>query len=333
MSESTGLIISLIFGFIPMFLFAYIIFWTDRYEKEPLHLLVGAFFWGMVIAAGGAFIINTILGLGIFLFTNSVFATELATSSIIAPIVEESLKGLGVLLVFFFFYNEFDSILDGIVYAAITALGFAAVENSYYIYTFGYLEGGAAGTILLIFVRVILVGWQHPFYTAFIGIGLAVARLNKKWFVRFLAPFAGWVLAVLTHAAHNTLAGILPSILNLTIGTLLDWGGWLLMALFMVWAIFRERSWITLHLQEEVANGIISQAQYSTACSTWAQSGARISALFSGRYKATHRFFQVCAELAQKKEQFANMGDEGGNQAAIEKYRAELSALSGRVQI
>ena len=49
----------------------------------------------------------------------------------IAPIIEESLKGLAVLLVFLLFRKEFDSILDGIVYAAITALGFAATENSH----------------------------------------------------------------------------------------------------------------------------------------------------------------------------------------------------------
>jgi RsiW-degrading membrane proteinase PrsW (M82 family) len=282
----------------------------------------------MFIAAGGAFIINSVLGLGIYFFTGSEFATEMATGSIIAPIVEESLKGLGVLAVFLFFYNEFDSILDGIVYAAITALGFAAVENSYYIYSYGYQEGGAAGTIMLIFVRVVLVGWQHPFYTAFIGIGLAMARLNRGWGIRLLAPIVGWGLAVFTHAAHNTLAGILPGVLSLTVGTLLDWSGWFVMFVFILWALFREGSWLSRHLREEVENGLISPLQYRTACSAWAQSGARISALFSGRYRSTNRFYQVCAELAHKKEQFASMGDEGGNGDAIQKYRAELAALA-----
>ena len=331
MSETSGLLVSLFFGFVPMFIFAYIVYWTDRYEKEPLHLVVGVFLWGMIIAAGGAFIINTILGLGVYMFTSSEFATEMATGSIIAPIVEESLKGLGVLAVFLFFYKEFDSILDGIVYAAITALGFAAVENSYYIYSYGFQEGGAIGAIFLIFVRVVLVGWQHPFYTAFTGIGLAIARTNKNWALRILAPFMGWSVAVFTHAAHNTLAGLLPGILSLTVGTLLDWRGWFVMALFILWAVFRERNWLAHHLKEEVASGLISPMQYRTACSAWAQSGARLSSLFSGRFRATMRFYQVCAELAHKKEQYASMGNERGNLEEIHKYRSELASLSNQV--
>ena len=150
--------VSLFFGFVPMFIFAYILYWTDRYEREPKVLLGAVFFWGVAIAAGGAFVINTMLGMGVYIFTGSESATDLATGSIIAPIVEESLKGLAVLIVFFVFRREFDSILDGIVYAGIVALGFAATENTHYIYNFGYVDGGWEGLWFLVFVRVILVG-------------------------------------------------------------------------------------------------------------------------------------------------------------------------------
>ena len=53
------LFVALFFGFVPMFFFAAFIYWLDRYEKEPKILLGAAFFWGVVIAAGGAFIINS----------------------------------------------------------------------------------------------------------------------------------------------------------------------------------------------------------------------------------------------------------------------------------
>src|SRR3989304_2770005 len=126
-----ALLVSLIFGFAPMFLFAAFVYWLDRYEKEP-HILLGAtFFWGAAIAAGGAFLINTIFGIGIYLFTGSEAASEIGTASIIAPIVEEFLKGLAVAIVFFMFRKEFDSILDGIIYGGIAALGFAATENTF----------------------------------------------------------------------------------------------------------------------------------------------------------------------------------------------------------
>ena len=47
-------IVSLFFAFVPAFIMAMFIYWLDRYEKEPLALLGAAFFWGAVVAAGGA---------------------------------------------------------------------------------------------------------------------------------------------------------------------------------------------------------------------------------------------------------------------------------------
>ena len=326
-----GVLFSLFFGFVPMFLFAYLVYWTDRYEKEPLALLGGVFLWGAVIAAGAAFLINTIAGIGVYIFTNSESLTELSTGSAIAPVVEELLKGFAVLLVFLFFRREFDSILDGIVYAAIAALGFAATENAYYIFSYGFAEDGIAGGLFLVFVRVFLVGWQHPFYTAFIGIGLALARLNRSWAVRILAPLAGLGLAILTHSAHNTLAALLQGEGGLFIGTIFDWSGWLVMFLFILWALYREQRWISTHLREEVSLGILTAKQYRTACSAWAQTAVRTAALFNGSYGRTRRFYQLTAELAHKKEQRLKLGEEGGNTQIIERLRGELSSLSPQV--
>ena len=105
-----GLLLSILFGFLPMFLFAWFVYWLDRYEKEPRLLLGFVFLWGAVVAAGAAFLVNTFFGMGVYLFTQSDAATELTTGSLIAPIVEESLKGLAVLAVFVVFRREFDSI-------------------------------------------------------------------------------------------------------------------------------------------------------------------------------------------------------------------------------
>jgi RsiW-degrading membrane proteinase PrsW (M82 family) len=224
-----------------MFAFAYMVYFTDRYEKEPLKLLAGVFIWGAVFAAGIAFIANSVLGLGIYLFTGSQAATEFSTSSTIAPIIEEVLKGLACLIVFLYFRREFDSILDGIVYAGITAIGFAATENAYYLYTYGFQENGLSGLLSMFFVRVILVGWQHPYYTAFIGIGLAVSRLNKNPSVRIMAPLIGLGVAIFAHSFHNTFATIFSGMERLVIGMFLDWSGWIAMGIFIIWALYREQ--------------------------------------------------------------------------------------------
>ena len=206
------LLASILFGFVPMFFFAFFMYWLDRYEKEPKALLTTVFIWGVIVAAGGAFFINTVLGMGVYVFTGSEAAAELTIGSLIAPVVEETLKGLAVLVVFFIFRREFDSILDGIIYAAIVALGFAAAENSYYIFAKGYQEDGWTGFWVVAFVRIILVGLQHPFYTAFIGIGLAVSRMSRKMAIILLAPVIGWCVSVSTHAFHNTLLTVIPGL-------------------------------------------------------------------------------------------------------------------------
>jgi RsiW-degrading membrane proteinase PrsW (M82 family) len=323
-----GLFLSFILSFIPALLFAWIIYWLDRYEKEPKVLLGGVFLWGAAIAAGAAFVINTLLGEGIYLFTSSKTATELATGSLIAPMVEETLKGLAVLVIFLFVHQEFDSILDGIVYAAIAALGFAATENAFYLYEYGYLPNGFAGLIWMFFVRIFLVGWQHPFYTAFIGIGLAVVRLKKDPPVRVVALLGGLTLAILLHSAHNTIGNLLDNSSGLVVGALFDWSGWTLMFLFILWATGRERNWIIGQLTEEVKLGSLTPAQYHTACSAWSQSRARFNGLVHGRLRTTSRFYQVCGELAYKKHQLATLGEEGGNSQVIERLRLELHRLS-----
>lgn len=326
--QIAGVILSILVGFVPMLAFAYVVYWTDRYEKEPVALLGGVFLWGAIIAAGAAFIVNSFFGLGIYFFTGSQAFTELSTASAIAPVIEESLKGMACLLVFLFFRHEFDSVLDGIVYAAITAIGFAATENAYYIYTYGFQQNGFSGIWYMFFVRVILVGWQHPFYTSFIGIGLAVSRLNKNQLVKFIAPIAGWTIAVITHSLHNIISTVFQGFDSLVIGMIFDWSGWIAMIIFVIWALYREQKWIITHLGDEVSSGVITPDQYKVACSAWAQTSTRIKALFSGKYHLIDRFYLLTAELAFKKHQAITLGEQEQNQSEIDRMRAELVNMS-----
>jgi protease PrsW len=319
---------SILFGFVPMFVFAFFIYWLDRYEKEPKALLTTVFFWGVIVAAGGAFFINTMLGLGIYFITGSEAAAELASGALIAPLVEETFKGLAVLIVFLIFRREFDSILDGIIYAAIVALGFAAAENSYYIFARGYQEDGWIGFWVVAFVRIVLVGLQHPFYTSFIGIGLAVSRLNRNMAVVVLAPLLGWCVAVLTHAVHNTLLSVVPGFGGLVFGGLLDWTGWIAMSGFAIWALRREGLLLRKHLAGEVELGTLTAPQFQTAISSLSQTMAAANALFGKSYRATVTFYQLCGELAHKKEQFLALGEESGNGLIIQSLRSDLTRLS-----
>lgn len=321
-------LLAIALSFIPAFFYATIVYWLDRFEKEPRRLLVGAFLWGALVATTGAIIFSLIFQAGIFLVTGSELLVELTGATVVAPLVEESLKGLAVLLIFLVFQHEFDSVLDGMVYAAITALGFAATENVLYLLG-AYAEGGLGDMLVLFVLRVILGGWGHAVYTAFIGIGLAIARLSPNLLVSLVAPVVGWMIAVATHALHNAMAVFLVGSLGLgglAATLLVDWMTWAVAFGVVIWEIRRERRWIATYLEEEVAQGTLSQAQYDTARSVRAQIRARMQP--GEQRRQTNRFYELCAELAQKKRQFFHHGDERGNSATIEKLRGELRDLA-----
>ncbi|NTU77833.1 MAG: PrsW family intramembrane metalloprotease [Chloroflexales bacterium] len=318
-------LVAVLLSFIPALCYAAIVYWLDRFEKEPARLLFGAFAWGAVVATIGAIIWTSVLQLGVgALVGNEAFA-DLAGTTLLAPIVEETLKGLAVAIIFIAFPYEFDSVLDGIVYGAITALGFAATENVLYLYFLGYQEGGYSSMVALFVLRVLLGGWGHAVYTAFTGIGLAVGRLRRGPGNRLIFPLLGLMTAIFLHGLHNTMATLLGASLGLAgLGATLvvDWLGWGVALGVVVWAILRERRWMTAYLREEVALGTISAAQYATACSLGGQMGARI------RGRAARQFYATCAELAQKKHQLAKLGEESGNSARVAMLRERLAQLA-----
>jgi RsiW-degrading membrane proteinase PrsW (M82 family) len=327
-------LLAVLLSFGPGLFYAYIAYSMDHYEKEPLRLVVGAFLWGAVAAVIGALILSLLLQAGIYAVTESEALTELAGGSIVAPIVEEIYKGIAVLFVYLIWRHEFDSVLDGIIYAGIVALGFAATENVLYLYFAGYGEGGLAGMLALFFLRVVLGGWNHAFFTAFFGIGLAIRRLSHKGFIKVAAPLIGLLLAMLTHAAHNSIialavarGGAEAAGAAFAVTVLYNWIGWAFIFVVMLWALRREHAWMTRYLQDEVRLGVMTPAQYEAARSFWGRFGAR----FRGKSGTNRRFYQLAAELAQKKYQLARFGDERGNAAAVERLRGELALLATKV--
>lgn len=321
----TGFLLSLAAGILPMVLYAWFLFFLDRYEKEPLKLLVGTFLWGSLIAAGGAFAINSISSLGILFLTQSELAAQLATSALIAPVVEETLKGSAVLIVFLLFKPEFDSPLDGIIYAGIVALGFAATENIWYIHQLGYLQNGLAGLKEMAFIRVFLVGWQHPFYTAFTGYGFGLARGAREPILRWIFPILGWTFAVIFHLIHNLFAFMTANsgssgLLN----TLWDWSGYLGLLVLILLLIAREKRWMREHLESERSAHLLSAAQFEIACSARKQSLAYIHAFFRGDFRETRSYYQLCGDLMHKKRQLIHHGDDPATASEIQRLRSAI---------
>lgn len=323
-----ALLLAVLLSFGPALACAATVYWLDRYEKEPKVLIGAVFFWGAIVAALGALVAQIVLGGMMALAEASQEAADFAGGSIFAPVTEESLKGLAVLLVFWVLRRELDSILDGIVYAATAALGFAATENVLYLFSES-LENGLGGMFGLFVLRVVLGAWDHAVYTSFIGVALALARLSRSLAAKWLLPPIGWALAVASHSLHNTLAALAAETPESgVLMFLIDWSGWGFFALLMLWCILREKRMLGRHLAEEVHCGRMTPQQYHTAMSGRARARASLRAAFSGRLPATRRFYEVCGELAHKKNQLARYGEEDGNAAVIEGLRKEMEQLS-----
>lgn len=294
-------------------------------------MLFGVFLWGSFVAASGAFLINTMAGASIYLFTQSENLSQLTVTVLIAPFVEEGLKGIAVLFVLLFFYSEFNSILDGIIFAGITALGFAATENMYYTYQYGFLEDGWSGLYQVFVLRSLQLGWTHPFYTSFIGIGLAVARSSKKYLKKIGAPLIGWGLAIFTHTIHNLIVYFISDPWGRIIRLIWDWGGWLVVLGIIIWATYREKRYLQLHIQPEVEAGLITSHQFKIASSAWRQWVAKLKALSKGRFKKTHRFYQLCGELSHLKQHRKQTGEVQDMSERISSMRKQLGALSTQI--
>ncbi|MBA2524784.1 MAG: PrsW family intramembrane metalloprotease, partial [Pyrinomonadaceae bacterium] len=135
-----ALLIGLVSATIPLPLYLMLVLWIDRYESEPLWMLATAFFWGALVAVFIAFLFNTASSLMVAVMTESMEAGQAFGAVISAPIVEETAKAL-ILFLLFFQKDEFDGVVDGIVYAAMAGLGFAMTENIQY-YGRAVMESG-----------------------------------------------------------------------------------------------------------------------------------------------------------------------------------------------
>ncbi|MEM9775604.1 MAG: PrsW family intramembrane metalloprotease [Chloroflexota bacterium] len=293
------LLSSTVAAFIPTVLYIAIIYWVDRYEKEPLWLLSAAFLWGAIPSVIVALIFNGIFGVPFYLLLEEE-AANAAVASFIAPLVEESAKGLALLGILYLWRTQIDSILDGIIYGAMIGLGFAMIENIFY-----FMNTTSAEEFgFLVVMRAYVFGLNHSLFTAIIGIGIAVARLNRKNdTLKYVAPFLGWLGAVFVHFVHNASASLstvlgpiacVPLFLN-------AWGGVLLLIVIVIWALVQERRWIKTYLAKEVARETIGPQHYEVASSNLQRFTAAASHLLSGnfsRFRQTRAFYDQCSRLA-----------------------------------
>ena len=167
---------SIALALVPMAIVLPALAWLDRIEPEPWSSRVHAMLWGATVAVVVAGVANTIVAIA---------WSEILAAVVSAPVVEETMKGLGVYWAVR--RREIDGVLDGIVYAGWVAVGFAAIENVQY-----FWQASADGVLAETFViRALITPFAHPLFTAWIGlaIGRAVAT-NRPVLPRALVGLA-----------------------------------------------------------------------------------------------------------------------------------------------
>jgi hypothetical protein len=161
--------------------------------------------WGAVAATTLSAIGNTGWGIVVARLGGPEFASRW-TAAITAPFVEETLKGIGVVLIVLIARDEVDDVMDGFVYGALCGLGFAVIEDVFYfIAVFG---GDVGGVLRGFFVRVIASGlYSHVLYTGLVGmaVGIVTTRRDDRPLGMRLRPAALLVAAaVVGHFLWNS---------------------------------------------------------------------------------------------------------------------------------
>lgn len=170
------------------------VWWFDRYDREPLHLVAGVFLWGAFAAPVIAVFLASALGLSLDLEPAHLVGW-------IGPLIEESAKAVGIVLVVVL-SREFDNPTDGVVYGTAAGLGFAATENLIYTVTGA---GGSAlgGTVTLVFVRTAMAAGIHAVSSATLGGCLGFAYLSRNRISRLGWSILGLVCATIIHSGWN----------------------------------------------------------------------------------------------------------------------------------
>jgi len=174
----------------PGFFILWYIDHKDSYEKEPKSLIFKTFLLGalFVIPAGGIeyLLLN---GMGISLDGN-IIGAFIGSFFIIAPI-EEVAKYFAVRLKAYR-APDFNSVMDGIVYGVSAAIGFATLENIFYV-----LEGGFGVALLRAFLSVP----GHALEGAIIGYYMGMRKMTPESPRKFI--LTGLIIAILFHGAYD----------------------------------------------------------------------------------------------------------------------------------
>lgn len=317
----------------------------DRYEREPWFLLAAAFLWGALIAVppvlGVERALDIILPLSQPTGTLGSAIMAAGARAVGAGLIEESVKGAGLLLLLFALRDEFDNVTDGILYGLLIGAGFAMVENFVY-----FALSPRADLPVLILGRIVL-GWlSHSTFTALFGAGLGYAREAHRRPGRWRLPLIGFAAAVLLHtyfdavlftandaaqtpwAIHSPATFALAALLAAYLPLFAAQGLLLRIALA---ALRHETEIIRTYLADEVNSGVVTPDEYVQVQNAQLRAAVERHALLTGGlrlYLTARALHQTATGLAFRKWHVAQ-GDpaKAARRQPEDAYRERIARL------
>src|SRR5713101_1927232 len=321
----------------------------DRYEREPWFLRLAAFLWGAIIAIPPAFfveqnvdnIVQNLLG------SNASEVMRSALDGLNAGVTEETVKGLGLILLFIILRDEFDNVTDGIVYAALIGAGFAFVEN------FSYFANNPKDTLVFLIVGRIMLGWLgHSTFTACFGAGLGYIRHTRVRWKQIVIPLLGYLIAVGLHsffdfvdlqasAAIRNSAGN-PAVVNYALVAVVGnyvppFLAQIGLLYILIKSLAHEAAVVREFLAVEVSNGVVTVGEYALLQNSFRRTKTERQVLKKSgirQWRLAKDLYQTEIGLAFRKWH-VNMGDKPklGYRQPEDAYRQRIRRLRSDIKM
>ena len=338
-----------------------VLWFLDRRERESAWLFAAAFLWGGLIATTVSIPLNTtvIYVIGQWLEGNAALKEMLGPDAALmigaplsAPLVEETAKGIGIVLLFWLMRSEYDNVRDGFVYGALVGAGFNWFESALYVQQ-NFVQFGDAPYGFQLGARYAWLGLAgHAMFSGIFGAALGLARATHSKLVRYCAPLVGFVVAVIAHAWNNSLplvfaiassrageapptesvappdVGLLETMISASISNLVIF---LPFVLLLAWIVRRSGEAERTVIREELAGEVgscISRDEYAAICADGRYRTRRVD---TRNKAASAALVNAQNELAFRKRRLADRGYDAELDPVVAGWRAEIATLRGRL--
>jgi len=198
----------------------------DKIQKESRKLLWGIFMWGVLITVIAG-IIEYLLESNVLPFIQGTYFRLFVLMFVFVAGVEEGLK-YWVVKTKAYNHPAFNEYFDGVIYAVMASLGFAALENIFYVTEYGFYIGA---------FRAVTAVPAHAMFGAIMGYYISLAHHSDNSRTEKKLLFKGVITAVIVHGIYDFLLimGVTESPMNITVILVIPF--LLAMALNVKWKI------------------------------------------------------------------------------------------------